>query len=264
VPGGTASRGAPDGGPGCLGDGVIRDGVIGDGDFGRRGPAWAPLLFTLSLHLLLVLGWLLSARPGFTPPSPPREEARFVLVAPLRARPAVPAVQPASARPRRSAPPVAQVRSAPRPPVRSAPQEPPAPTEAVADAMGESAEAPPADTVAPGTRLPGDLLASSKRMAGRVDRALRQGASPITAEPERKWERFAEAVAGARTTSAGAVTLASYTSPDGVVIYRKTVGDKVRCYRSGSVGGLVTGFGAADLHTAGTTTCPSGVGWKRL
>jgi hypothetical protein len=111
--------------------------------------------------------------------------------------------------------------------------------------------------------LPGDLLATSKAMAGRVDRELRKGASPITAEPERKWERFAEAFAAARKGGSGTVTLDSYTGPDGVIVYRKTVGSRVSCYRSGGVGGLVTGFGAADGHGAGNTTCPSGVRWTR-
>jgi hypothetical protein len=97
-------------------------------------------------------------------------------------------------------------------------------------------------------------------MAGAVDRELRNGSSPITAEPERKWERFAEAVAGAHVNAVGAVTLDSYTAGDGVVVYRKTVGGRTRCYRSGSVGGL----GPADGRSAGSVSCPSGASWKRL
>lgn len=116
---------------------------------------------------------------------------------------------------------------------------------------------------APDARLPGELLASSKRVAGRIDRELRRGASPITAEPDRKWERFAQAVAGAHVSNRDAVTLSSYTAPDGVVIYRKTVGQRVFCYRSGSVGGLVGGFGPADGQGAGTIPCPSGADWRR-
>jgi hypothetical protein len=111
--------------------------------------------------------------------------------------------------------------------------------------------------------LPGELLASSKAMAGRVDRELRKGASVITAEPDRKWERFAEAFAAARKGASNTVTLDSYTAPDGVIVYRKTVGDRVSCYRSGSVGGLTTGFGVADGHGAGKTSCPTGVSWAR-
>jgi len=97
-------------------------------------------------------------------------------------------------------------------------------------------------------------------MAGRVDRELRQGGSPISAEPERKWERFASMVAAARVPATGAVTVDSYTAPDGVVIYRKTVGGRVACYRSGSVGGI----NASDGHSAGYTACPPGAQWRRL
>lgn len=101
-------------------------------------------------------------------------------------------------------------------------------------------------------------------MAGRVDRALRKGASPITAEPDRKWERFAEAFAAARTDIGNTVTLDSYTAPDGVVIYRKTVGRRVACYRTGSVGGPVNAFGRPlDTRGAGSVPCPAGVDWSR-
>jgi hypothetical protein len=75
--------------------------------------------------------------------------------------------------------------------------------------------------------LPGDLLASSKAMAGWVDRELRKGIPPIMAEPERKWERCAKAFADARKGAANTVTLDSYTAPDGVVLYRKTSPDSV-------------------------------------
>jgi hypothetical protein len=145
----------------------------------------------------------------------------------------------------------------------------PAPAAQAPDASPPSSDPAPAsapqDTASAAlpAALPGELLASSKAMAGRVDRELRKGASVITAEPDRKWERFAEAFAAARTGGSNTVTLDSYTGPDGVIVYRKTVGDRVSCYRSGSVGGLATGFGVADGHGAGKTTCPTGVSWTR-
>jgi hypothetical protein len=80
--------------------------------------------------------------------------------------------------------------------------------------------------------LPGDLLASSKAIAGRVDRELRKGVPPIMAEPERKSELFAEAFADARKGAANTVTLDSYTAPDGVVVYRKTSPDSVPLART--------------------------------
>ncbi len=100
-------------------------------------------------------------------------------------------------------------------------------------------------------------------MAGAVDRALRNGSSPITAEPERKWERFAEAFAAARTSKSYTMTLESWTDPEGTVFYRKTIAGRKLCYKGGSVGGLVTGFGSADGRGAGGTPCPAGASWTR-
>ena len=231
---------------------------------GERGGApglaasrsWTPLALTLGLHLLLVLAWLTGAHKPAPEPAP--RASTLVLVRPLeRPRPA-PAVAP---------PPLPVLRTR-QPAAFAAPLPAPAiPSTAPASSDPEPASAAQPEA-APGQaqpgEIPGELLARSKAMAGRIDRELRNGASPITAEPERKWERFAEAFAAARKNASDTVTLESYSAPDGVVIYRKTAGGKARCYRSGSVGGLVTGFGNADGHGAGSTTCPSGVSWTRL
>jgi hypothetical protein len=208
---------------------------------------WAPLALTLGLHLLLVLAWLMGARGGAAPEAPQRAST-LVLVQPL------------------SGP-----KPAPEPPRLPLPRsrlpasiQPPTPVAAAPGSAPEPASAPPADPApAAAEALPGDLLKSSRAMAGRIDRELRKGASPISAEPERKWERFAEAFAAARTSADRSVTLDSYTSPDGVIIYRTTIGGRSRCYRSGSVGGLVTGFGNADLHGASIMDCPRGLSWTR-
>ena len=64
----------------------------------------------------------------------------------------------------------------------------------------------------------------------------------------------------ARTSVSRDTILESHTAADGVTIYRKTVGDRVACYRSGSVGGL----GPADGGSAGSVShCPTGVSWTR-
>lgn len=205
-----------------------------------------PLALTLGLHLLLVLAWFKGAAPGVEREAAGRVST-FVLVQP-----------PPADRPK----PVADV-PPPRPRVRlpgraAAPS--PAP-ESAADPVSEPVETAPAgEAPAVAAALPGDLLANSKRMAGSVDRALRNGSSPITAEPERKWERFASALAAAYTGGSRDTLLESYTAGDGVVIYRKTVGNRVACYRSGSVGGL----GPADGQSAGKMwSCPAGVSWTR-
>jgi hypothetical protein len=213
--------------------------------------SWTPLALTLGLHVLLVLAWLTGAHKNAPEPVP--RVSTLVLVRPLARPKPVPSLPPPLSLPRSRKP------AALAPPL----PEPASPSSADASPDPEPASAPQPDA-GPGQALPGDLLASSKAMAGRIDRELRNGASPITAEPERKWERFAEAFAAARKNGPNTVTLERYTAPDGVLIYRKTAGGRVRCYRSGSVGGLVTGFGAADGHGAGSTTCPTGVSWTRL
>ena len=210
---------------------------------------WTPIALTLGLHLLLVLAWLAGAR-GPRVPEAPQRAFTFVLVQPqARPRPA-PYLRPPLPLPRSRLPASIHL---PTPAAASSP-----------DAEPEPASAPQADPApAAPEALPGELLKSSRAMAGRIDRELRNGSSPISAEPERKWERFAEAFAAARTSSDRSVTLDSYTSPDGVIIYRRTTAGKARCYRSGSVGGLVTGFGNADLHGASIMDCPSGLSWTR-
>ena len=212
---------------------------------------WTPLVLTLGLHLLLVLAWLTSTRGGRVP-DPPQRALTFVLVQPPARPEPAPDLPPPSALPRSRGPATIHL---PRP-VVAGPTAPAPPL--------EPASEPQADPAASATEaLPGDLLKSSRAMAGRIDRELRNGASPISAEPERKWERFAEAFAAARISGDHTVTLDSYTSPDGVIIYRTTVGGKSSCYRTGSVGGLVTGFGNADLHGASIMACPSGLSWTR-
>lgn len=215
--------------------------------------SWTPLALTLGLHLLLVLAWLTSTHGGRAL-DPPQRAFTFVLLQPPAPLKPAPDPLPRLPLPRSRLPASMQTST----PVVTAPAAA-APSPDAAPASAPQAAPAPAAAKA----LPGDLLKSSRAMAGRVDRELRNGASPISAEPERKWERFAEAFAAARTGSDNNVTLDSYTSPDGVIIYRRTTGGKARCYRSGSVGGLVTGFGNADLHGASIMACPAGASWTR-
>lgn len=213
-----------------------------------RTRSWAPLTLTLGLHLLLVLAWPLL--PGVqAPPAPGERETVLVMLAPPQAAPAVvprPTVHP---------------RLAPRVPTPTSPAQPP-----VAETLEAQPISPPveanteAEMEAPSAPMPGELLISARRMAGRVDRELGNGASPLSAAPERKWERFADTVANARLDAGSGVSLDSYTAPDGVTVYRKTVGNRVRCYRSGSVGGI----NPSDGHSAGNVACPAAVRWTRL
>ncbi|MFC4931235.1 hypothetical protein [Massilia sp. GCM10023247] len=228
---------------------------------------WTPLALSLGLHLLLVLAWRGATQPKPIATRPPHAPA-FVLVQPL-ASPELSheARRAASERPRPHKP-AAAATVAPPPPVtprlRSEP-EPVGQAPADEDASAHASASASASEPAPGpASAPGDLLATSKAMAGSVDRALRNGSSPITAEPDRKWERFAQAFAAARKDGGNTVTLDSYTAPDGVITYRKTVGGRVSCYRSGSAGGPATVFGRPlDNQGAGNVPCPTGVRWTR-
>ena len=213
-----------------------------------RTVSWTPLVLALGLHLLLVLAWLLRPAVRVTELSPTERETMLVMVKPPRPAPA--------ASPQPLPRPLNRSRPTPRMKPSAPPEQPTAP-DAVArpepvPASGESGAVP-----AP---LPGELLAASRRMAGRISREMHIGSSPITTEPEQKWGRFDAMVADARAGASRSVSLDSYTAPDGVIVYRKTVGDRVRCYVSGSVGGINT----ADGHSAGNIACPTGVRWTRL
>lgn len=214
--------------------------------FSGRPRAPLALALTLGLHLLLVLAWMRDAAPVVQRAAGERASTFVQVLPPLVAKPK-PKPAPSEARPR----PRARLPVAVTLPIQApAPGAPPD-----SEALDAAPAAVPTQPPAP----PGDLLAASKRMAGGVDRALRNGVSPIGAEPERKWERFAAAFAAARTGVALDTVLESHTAADGVTVYRKTVGERVTCYRSGSVGGL----GPADGHTAGNIRCPTGASWTR-
>lgn len=107
----------------------------------------------------------------------------------------------------------------------------------------------------------GFALGLSKRQAGRIDRALRKGKSGIPDEPDTPMGRFRRGLEAAHIDRSTAVIEDSYTSPDGVIIYRKRIGKMSICRRSGSVGplgmrGMVMG------NEAGDVPCPKGVQWK--
>ena len=220
--------------------------------------SWTPLALTLGLHLLLVMAWLL--RPGAQVAPADEHATQLVMVAPV-ARPVLPSppvsphVLPQPVRqtaPRR----MAQV----APPPQAAPSDalPAAPDERT-DSEAVHTDAAPAAAVA-AAAAPGDLLARSRALAARIARELPKGDNPLTAEPETRWAHFNDTVAGARRTGSMAGSVDSHTAADGVIVYRKTVGSRVRCYRSGGVGGL----NPSDGQTAGSVPCPTGVRWTRL
>lgn len=222
---------------------------------GSATVSWTPLALTLGLHLLLVLAWLMRPGAPFVMPAALARETVLVMVTPPAPRTPAPLPRPVlrESMPKAARPLIPPITQSIRRPVLPQPApEQPAATEPVESELVQSAPAPAA--------IPGDWLAASKSMARRIGAEAGQDSKPIGAEPERKWERFADTVGAARRSGSMGGTLDSHTAGDGVVTYRKTVGLRVRCYRSGSVGGI----GPADGQTAGNVACPTGVRWNRL
>ena len=219
---------------------------------GLPAPPWTPLVLTLGLHLLLVLAWL---------------TARAAAACRIRRS----ALLPSYWSGRRRGPSRRPIFRHPRPfPVAAGRQpsisqglswrgQPP-----LRRPGGRPASHKPALHASATEALPGDLLKSSRAMAGRIDRELRNGASPISAEPERKWERFAQAFAEARTSRSYSMTLEDYT--DGgrhcrlPQDHRRTNELLPQRQRRRPGHGLRQCRGGRG---AGYTPCPTGVSWTR-
>jgi hypothetical protein len=131
-----------------------------------------------------------------------------------------------------------------------------------------------ADVATPARALGTDISSSSTAVpsaefnfslalnqAGRIDRNLRNGKSGVALQTETPWSRFQRGIESAYIDRSMSGTLDSYTSPDGIVIYRERVGGRTTCRRTG---GIHVGIpGVAGANDAGTVTCPAGVNWKR-
>jgi hypothetical protein len=105
----------------------------------------------------------------------------------------------------------------------------------------------------------GFAVGLSKRQAGRIDRELRNGKSGV---PDTPMGRFRRGLERAHVERSKSVHEDSYTAPDGVIIYRKRIGNATVCRRSGNVSPLGMGkvlFGSE----AGDVECPRGVTWKQ-
>lgn len=123
-----------------------------------------------------------------------------------------------------------------------------------------------------GMRADDDSLAGrGKRTAGTVDHDLRKGKLAPLDPSDSKWHRFALAVGNARVDTSRTLTSESYTSPDGVVVYRFRQGGRTWCRTGGDIRPSPFGAqgGGAQLFDkaggggfAGTVACPSGVQFK--
>lgn len=241
-----------------------------------RNPHWQPgrnrrvLALTLGLHLLAGF-WLLQQRR----PTPVRAAAPRVVTILLQVREARRAPAPARVvtplrDPQHEVAPIPHPRTPPRTQATPAPAPPAittAPPPPAQPAIAPPAPAPaPADAAAlahdPAAAVHGSFTVGlAKREAGRIDRELRGGKSGVPLEADTPWARFQRGLEDAHIDRSLSATEDSYTAPDGVVIYRRRVGSRVTCYRTGSVGLGVAG--AVGINDAGSITCPKGVVWQR-
>ena len=121
-----------------------------------------------------------------------------------------------------------------------------------------------------GTSTQGGFMAGlAKQQAGRIDRELRKGKPGVPTEADTPMARFQRGLESAHIDRSLTLQSDTYTSPDGVVIYRFRQGNRFRCRRAGGVGmplagmpgtGSITAGGAG---AAGATDCPKGVVWNQ-
>lgn len=240
---------------------------------GRGGAIDRPALaLTLLVHLLLVLAFVRSRDQQGAQETGSRE--RFLLVPLLPAPPAKP-----RATGRRPPPPAAPVRRAPRdtglppsaaalPTVQALPRTDPAPALPPAPAA-------PANDAAPAAMSAADILARARKQAGAIDHELRAGKPGVPRTADTPGARLRQGLESAYIDRSHTEVMDTYTSADGVVIYRFRQGNKVRCRTTGSVGlGIPGGYsqgavlaGAGSMGgggTAGTVACPNDDrGWVR-
>jgi hypothetical protein len=121
-----------------------------------------------------------------------------------------------------------------------------------------------------GTSTQGGFVAGlAKQQAGRVDRELRKGKPGVPTEADTPMARFQRGLESAHIDRSLTLQSDTYTSPDGVVIYRFRQGNRFRCRRAGGVGMPLAGMPgtgsitAASAGAAGDTDCPKGVVWNQ-
>jgi hypothetical protein len=227
---------------------------------GVRRQAW-PLAISLAAHLVLGIAWLgAQHRPRIADAEPKR---LMVLLMPK----AVPAPPPASSPARQERQRKTEPRSVqPTAPRQAQPEKPP------------PAEAPVREPLAitPVQPSAGAIMESARHDVGKIDRDLRGSKLNVPGRPDNAWRRLEDGFAAAAPHD-NTLKEDSYTSPDGVVVYRRRMGGKMVCRKSGSVGppapwrsegAIQAGAGRASTlgvgGEAGDFLCPeSDPGWKK-
>lgn len=105
-------------------------------------------------------------------------------------------------------------------------------------------------------------MALARRQARNISGEVSKGESGVLIAASSPWARLGNELSAAHVEPITGVQQDSYTATDGTIIYRKRVGNRIFCRRSGSVGGGgISGNGGKE--GAGWISCPSQVEWKR-
>ena len=249
--------------------------VYGAGAAGLPPRNRAALALIFGMHILALFAWM-RQRPA---PFPDTPRVVSILLRPslptVKPKPPEP-VEPGYPRPRsRSLPPAVDFFGGPPAPARSKTDasepavtaDPPAPASPPPSASPlEDAHAPMTvqDAIREQKEADGGFgLALSKRQAGRIDRALRNGKSGVPDEPDTPMGRFRRGLEAAHIDRSLSVHFDTYTSPDGTIYYRKRIGNSVICRRSGNIAPL--GMKGMEMggEVADKVRCPSGVAWEK-
>lgn len=242
----------------------------------RRAPGW-PLVATLGAHVLLAWWWL-QARPPLPQVLPGLREFMVVPVFTTPLPPAAPAPPASAAAASRTPPPRA---AGPKPrsaPAAAAPEAvftepvaaPSSPPAAPSAATGTDPFAAPSPAATPSGE---SAAARARREAGAIDRGLRDGKTASLQPGDTPWRRFTGALDNAHNDTSRTLSSESYTTPDGVTIYRFRRGNRVYCRTGGHVrpgiGNLAEGGGIVNFDrlggagAAGLIECPAQAAFKR-
>ena len=127
----------------------------------------------------------------------------------------------------------------------------------------KSIETPDSGTNSNGTPrgTPFDM-ALARSQARHISGEVNKGESGVLTAASSPWARLGHELNAAHVEPITGVQQDSYTALDGTTIYRKRVGNRTFCRRSGSVGGGGI-FDNGGKENAGWISCPSQAEWKR-
>lgn len=219
------------------------------------------LALTVCCHVIAVVIWLRQPHPARPAAQP---EIVSILIRPA-VRPAQPSPSPSPPAPM---PPPARVEHRlPRVlPVLPMPVES-RPTDLPSSPDAPSSSAQPTERVDANATSPATPPASgfdidlARRQARRIADDTGPREPRLGAEKETRWARLNDAIEAAHVAPTTGVQQDSYTAADGTIIYRKRIGNRTVCRRSGDTGsgGVVSTGGS---NTAGWVSCPNHVEWK--